>query len=343
MIGHEALTVARIRRFPQCVAFCSQLVLGDATQHLAQPNNALAQLLEGAAPAQFRFIKRLGKKKSGQGFYGACSAVYLCEFKGQLFVLKLMINVYDLATVALEKEFENEFAILQAFGRDLQRSPHIVELLYTATGPVPAGLPDWDLDVQFRITQFVALPFHSENLQQLITRRKHSRAGPPPFFSDDEVMQVHRGLADAVRYLQSRRIVHRDMKPDNVLVSQCGGYLVPVLTDFGMALDCVANDFDEFLMPYAFAGVPLGGAPPFLPPEIRFARPGRNAMLDYSKSDQFGVGLILWSMLAPVNAPTLPYAERDTGYIPLPANHCSPATQHLIMSLTAPFAERVRF
>jgi serine/threonine protein kinase len=256
-------------------------------------------------------------------------------------VLKLVINVHDFPTLDVERQFASEFAILQRFQQDPQRSPHIIELLYTATGAVPPGLPDWDVEIAFARTQFVAFPFFSESVAQLASRRKASGMAAP-FFSEEEVQQIARGLLHAVQYLQSKRVAHRDMKPDNVLVSQCGGYIVPVLTDFGVALDCEADDLVGMQLPFVHRSTPRGGAPVFLPPEIRLANPGRNAVLDYSKSDQFGVGLILWSMLAPANyAGPLPYQEPNTGYVALPAGHCSAATEALIRALTAPFAQRL--
>jgi hypothetical protein len=167
---------------------------------------ATAPLLQGTVPSEYRFLRRLGKKANQQGlqrFYGACSAVYLCELRGQPFVLKMMLNVFDVGTIDLEKEFQNEFAILRAFQQDAQRSPHVIEMLYTVAAPVPVGLPDFEVDVVFRSTQFVAFPFYSESLQQLISRRK--QRGRLPYFSDEEVVQVVRGLFDAVKYLQLTR------------------------------------------------------------------------------------------------------------------------------------------
>jgi hypothetical protein len=47
-------------------------------------------------------------------------------------------------------------------------------------------------------------------------------------------------------------------------------------------------------------------------------------------------------MLAPADVRPEPYQEQNTGYVALPATHCSAATQQLIMALTAPFAQRLR-
>lgn len=58
----------------------------------------------------------------------------------------------------------------------------------------------------------------------------------------------------------------------------------------------------EFITPYQNNTVSLGGAPKFLPPEIMLAQPGRHSTLDYSKSDIFGAGMVLYQMLQGVDA-----------------------------------------
>ena len=50
--------------------------------------------------------------------------------------------------------------------------------------------------------------------------------------SPDEAVEVLTILADAIAHVHDRGIVHRDIKPDNVLETQFGQ---PVLTDFGIA------------------------------------------------------------------------------------------------------------
>ena len=50
-----------------------------------------------------------------------------------------------------------------------------------------------------------------------------------------ECFRIGKELIDAMAHIAERRLVHRDIKPDNILF-RAGG-VVPVLTDFGVARD----------------------------------------------------------------------------------------------------------
>lgn len=66
-------------------------------------------------------------------------------------------------------------------------------------------------------------------------------------------------LADALETLAANRVVHRDVKPANILIRQRDGS--PVLVDFGLAVDLDA------LGPAAEPGA-ICGTLPFIPPEV---------------------------------------------------------------------------
>ena len=70
-----------------------------------------------------------------------------------------------------------------------------------------------------------------------------------------------RQLAEAANFLTVHRVVHRDMKLNNVLVTEDGRLKV---CDFGFATQ---TDSDELSLRYC-ANMPVGGNPAHLAPEV---------------------------------------------------------------------------
>ncbi len=66
-------------------------------------------------------------------------------------------------------------------------------------------------------------------------RQKHMSA--------EETRSVMRGIVDAVRYLHSRQVFHRDIKAENVMLARKQGLLVPCLIDFGLAATVEPGDY----------------------------------------------------------------------------------------------------
>lgn len=51
------------------------------------------------------------------------------------------------------------------------------------------------------------------------------------------VCTIAQGLVDALSYLHSKKLAHRDLKPDNILLNSEG---VCKISDFGFAKECVS-------------------------------------------------------------------------------------------------------
>ncbi len=98
-----------------------------------------------------------------------------------------------------------------------------------------------------------------------------------------EAERIFRGVAEALAYLDPRRVVHRDLKPGNIYLDDVEGRVV--LADFG-----IARNWD------ADAGLDLAeathGTPAYMSPEQVSGRP-----LD-GRSDLFSLGLVGVEMLA---------------------------------------------
>lgn len=99
----------------------------------------------------------------------------------------------------------------------------------------------------------------------------------------DEAARVVEEVARAVAFAHARGVVHRDLKPGNVLMD-CEG--APHVCDFGLARSL---DLESSLS----RSSELIGTPAFMPPEV--AR--HDAQIDWMLADVYGVGAILYAAL----------------------------------------------
>ncbi len=92
------------------------------------------------------------------------------------------------------------------------------------------------------------------------------------------VLKVGWAVANALDYAHARGVVHRDVKPSNVLAARDGRI---VLADFGLAMDVDQGSFGEVL-----------GSPRYVAPEQ--ARRSSDAI---PQSDLYSLGVLLYEML----------------------------------------------
>jgi TonB family protein len=118
-------------------------------------------------------------------------------------------------------------------------------------------------------------------------RRLKSGARLDPFTASRIGIRV----LDALRYSHERGVIHRDIKPDNILIDREGR---PYLTDYGVAKS-------QLSLVKTQAGTLLG-SPAYMSPEQLQGRP-----LD-GRSDLYSVGVTLYKALAG----ELPFSGEDT-------------------------------
>jgi len=166
---------------------------------------------------------------------------------------------------------------VERFEREIQlaarlQHPHVVALL-------TAGA---DGDLLYYVMPFIK----GESL-----RAKLAREGELPV---GEAARILRDVADALAYAHSEGVVHRDIKPDNVLISANHA----LVADFGVAKAVTASSGEVSL---TSLGVALG-TPAYMAPEQAAAEPN----VDH-RADIYAFGALAYEMLTgrpPFNAPT---------------------------------------
>ncbi len=101
----------------------------------------------------------------------------------------------------------------------------------------------------------------------------------------DEVRRILRDVADALAYAHERGVVHRDIKPDNILLDAETGR--PMVTDFGIAR--AVSDGDSRL---TATGMAIG-TPAYMSPE----QAAGERVID-GRSDIYALGIVAYQMLA---------------------------------------------
>jgi serine/threonine protein kinase len=94
----------------------------------------------------------------------------------------------------------------------------------------------------------------------------------------EEVLRIGKGVANALDYAHAHDIVHRDVKPSNILLAEDGRIL---LSDFGLALDIQEGSSGD-----AF------GSPKYIAPEQ-----ARGSEDGVPQTDLYSLGVILYEML----------------------------------------------
>ncbi|HEU4721331.1 MAG TPA: protein kinase [Gemmatimonadaceae bacterium] len=243
---------ARRRELERLVAECEQghpLLDGSAAERftrLLEDDVLVPQSLAERYPVS----RELGR--------GGMAVVYLARDVKHARDVAVKIIRPELAAALGRERFLREIAIAAQL-----HHPHIVPLY-------DSGEADGLL--------YYVMPYESE--QSL--RDRLARDGPLPV---DEALGMLRDVCEALAYAHARGIVHRDVKPDNVLMT--GRHAM--VTDFGVAKAMSASTRDAAAM--TTLGIILG-TPAYMAPEQITADP----QVDH-RADIYAVGALAFELL----------------------------------------------
>jgi serine/threonine-protein kinase len=141
----------------------------------------------------------------------------------------------------------------------------------------PNIVPIYTVDEQEQLVFFVMAYISGDNL----AKRLHERG----VLTVDETRKVLREVADALSYAHERNVVHRDIKPDNILLDAVTGR--PMVTDFGIAR-AMDSEGDSRL---TATGMAIG-TPAYMSPE----QAAGEREID-GRSDLYSLGILGYQML----------------------------------------------
>jgi serine/threonine-protein kinase len=141
----------------------------------------------------------------------------------------------------------------------------------------PNIVPIYTVDEQEQLVFFVMAYINGDNL----AKRLHERG----VLTIDETRKVLREVADALAYAHERGVVHRDIKPDNILLDVQSGR--PMVTDFGIAR-AMDSEGDSRL---TATGMAIG-TPAYMSPE----QAAGEREID-GRSDLYSLGILGYQML----------------------------------------------
>jgi serine/threonine protein kinase/tetratricopeptide (TPR) repeat protein len=204
---------------------------------------------------------------------GGMSSVFVARDNvlGRMVVVKVL--PYELAATVSVDRFKREIMLSAAL-----QHPHIVPVL-------SAGETEGDKGTAATKLPFFIMPFvEGESLRARLSR------GP---LSVREAVSILKDVSRALVYAHGRGIIHRDIKPDNILLS--GGSAT--VTDFGVAKAITASREGQRPQPQGRTGTitMVGtsiGTPAYMAPEQAAGDPNTD-----HRADLYALGIVGYEML----------------------------------------------
>lgn len=208
----------------------------------------LLPLVRQALGNQYQVEREIGR--------GGAAVVFLARNpEGIAVALKVLRP--ELAVTVAAQRFLQEISFLSRLSH-----PHI-------GGLIDSGEKDW-------LIYYVMPYWEGPSLQQYLTKYRRLRI--------DDALRLARDLLDALAHAHGQNIVHRDVKPDNIILTPDGA----VLLDFGIARAIALSGQTKLTR----SGIAIGTSAYMSPEQITALRE-----LDH-RSDIYSLGCVLFEAIA---------------------------------------------
>jgi tRNA A-37 threonylcarbamoyl transferase component Bud32 len=183
------------------------------------------------------------------------------------------------ATLSKDEEFQTRF-LREAQAIATLRHPHIVQV--------------YDFDIQSGHYYMIIMEFiQGRNLQEYLSELQTAGQRMPW----EEVVRIAAAVAEALDYAHERNMIHRDVKPSNILLADDGGIF---LADFGLVRLLGQTDLTQ-------AGRVVGTLAYMAPEQMM----GGGEEINY-RADIYAFGCVVYEMITgqpPFETATLPLAH----------------------------------
>lgn len=224
---------------------------------------------------------------------GGNSAVFVADcYDAGRFTRRCAVKILKQLEPSRVDRFRNEVRILKALNHEriaAYYSEGELSLPHEHHGPGGTTMP------------WVAMDLGGDNL-----RRTLDESGP---LAGIRFVTAATDMCDALEYLHSKSIIHRDVKPENFVFATRSSDRVTMI-DFGIAKylgeDVAARPFDSFTRLTEFVGPQAFSSPELL----AYAR-DKNHSVDF-RSDLFQLGKVMWFLATGVISAGIPSRKADT-------------------------------
>lgn len=236
---------------------------------------------------------------------------------------------YDLGEKCGEGSYKICYRAVSAEGRTvafkvlknnaiLERNLRELDAMRVCDHPNIARCLDSGADVldNTRVEYVVEDFFTRGSLQDRLSQRKPRKC---------EVLALGERLIDAISYLRRKQLVHRDIKPVNIMFSASDE---PVLTDLGIVRALGDTSLTDTARPFGL------GTPTFMPPEQYY---NQKPMIDW-RADQFALGITLALFALSMH----PFGEDIRSQVQAIANRNEPSTHFQDAAMQAGLSTIIR-